>query len=100
MAKPKKVEDIRNARDLEKWARYHGADIENGKGSHAKVRGPDGGICVYPRHGNEDFAPGTRGSIIKTLIAIGLGVFIVLCFMYPELWDACMGIMKGMISGG
>jgi len=100
MAKPKRVEDIRNARDVERWARDHGAEIRNGRGSHAKIYGPDGGMCVYPRHGNDDFAPGTRGSIIKTLIAIGLGVFIVLCIMYPDLWDLCCSIIGGMINGG
>lgn len=93
MARVKKVDDIRKPRDVERWARHKGASLENGRGSHGKVRGPDGGICVYPRHGNKDFAPGTRVSIIRTLIAIGLGLVVIAFLLYPEEFMSLLGAM-------
>ena len=47
-------------------------------GSHIMVKGPKPGTAVMCGHGNETLPTGTRRSIIRMLIAIGLGILIVM----------------------
>lgn len=43
-------------------------------GSHVMVKGPKPGTAVFPDHGSEQLQQGTLKSVIKMLIAIGLGI--------------------------
>lgn len=54
---------------------YAGEKVE---GSHDTVFSKRGGFVVIPVHGNKDLAPGTKRSIVKRMIAIGLGILSVL----------------------
>lgn len=76
MSKKKTLDDLRGARDVLTYAQQHGAYIEPGKGSHTKIRGPQGGIVVVPNHPG-DLKPGTLRSILKMLAAVGLGIAIL-----------------------
>lgn len=49
-------------------------------GSHVIVKGPLPGSAVYPT-GTGDMPNGTRRSVVKMLIAIGLGIFMMICFL-------------------
>ena len=48
-------------------------------GSHVCVKGPKPGTGVFPKHGNKPLPTGTRKSVIKMLMAIGLGVLLTAC---------------------
>lgn len=62
--------------DFEDEIRAHGGETFDGT-NHVRVKGPRG-FTAMPRHGrNEDYADGTRRSIIRQLIQIGLGVIIM-----------------------
>jgi len=54
-------------------------------GSHIVVKGPLPGSAVLCGHGNEQLPTGTRHSILKMLIAIGLGIVIIACVV-PYIW--------------
>lgn len=75
MAKNKMtVYDIKDEYDATHYAKKKGGTVKECS-RHTKIIGPRG--CVFlPRH-RKEFATGTRWSIIKQLIAIGLGVFIL-----------------------
>jgi len=72
MGKNKLLKDCHTSSDFFSYAEKHGGKIENG-GRHIKIRGPNGGIVPVPCHPG-DIAPGTRRSIIRMLIEIGLGL--------------------------
>lgn len=75
MCKKKTLDDLRTAKDVFTYAEQHGGCIEYG-GRHAKVRGPGGGIVAVPCHPG-DLKTGTLRSIIKMLVAVGLGIMIL-----------------------
>jgi hypothetical protein len=68
MAK-KKLRQCQSGKDFLKYCRKQ-ANIEYGKGSHAKVV-TDKGFVVIPHH-NKDLGRGLRSVIIKGLVAIGV----------------------------
>jgi hypothetical protein len=68
----KRLEACRSHDDFVSYASKRGGRIENG-GRHTKIYSPDGGMAIVPRHPG-DLAKGTRFSIIKTLIKIGLAL--------------------------
>ena len=77
MAK-KKLKDCRSGKDFVKFAEKKGAEIRNGKGSHAKVVN-EKGMVIIPRHKN-DLATGTRRAVINALIAMGIMIFLGFCY--------------------
>ena len=64
-----KLENIRNRRDVEKYARQMDWEIQQGK-RHGIVVSPKG-KCPYPRH-NGDFCTGTCWAIVKILALMGI----------------------------
>ncbi|MBI4675672.1 MAG: type II toxin-antitoxin system HicA family toxin [Chloroflexi bacterium] len=54
---------------------YAGEQVE---GSHHTVFSKRGGFVVIPVHGNKDLPTGTKRSIVKRMIAIGLSVLIMI----------------------
>lgn len=89
MAK-KRIEQCRSGHDFVKFARKRGAEVQNGKGSHAKVR-TGNGMAIVPRH-NKDLANGTRASIIKTFAALGLAILLLSCRWLQVLGPEAFGL--------
>ena len=83
MAK-KTLQQCKSGNDFVAYAESHGGRVDHQTGSHAIVRGPNGGICPVPMHAHE-IATGTRHSIIKLFAAIGLAAiaFIGLLAVWP-----------------
>ena len=79
MSKIKRVEDCRTHKEFVRWATQHGGIVEPG-GRHTKVRGPKGGMAPIPNH-RGDLATGTRYSIIKMFVAIGLACILLLAIV-------------------
>lgn len=75
----KKLEACRSGKDFIHYAACQGAEIRNG-GRHTKVYGPNGGSCPIPNHPG-DLPTGTRHSIIKMLMLIGLGLMPLACLL-------------------
>ncbi len=59
---------------LERARRSENYAGERVSGSHYNVYSKQGGFVTIPVHGNQDLAKGTRASIIKRMIAIGLAL--------------------------
>lgn len=64
--------------DFVAYAKKRGGRVVNG-GRHTKVYGPTGGMSPVPHH-KGDLPKGTRHSIIKMFVAIGLACLIVIIF--------------------
>jgi hypothetical protein len=72
MSKPKLLTTCRTNKHFTAYAKSHGGYIEYG-GRHPKIVGPNGGSVPFPSH-HGDIPVGTRRSIIRMLIEIGLGL--------------------------
>jgi predicted RNA binding protein YcfA (HicA-like mRNA interferase family) len=83
----KTLDQCKTDRDFVGHAEHHGGYVDHQTGSHMIVKGPSGGICPVPvRHG--EYPTGTRRSIKKMFIAIGLALFMFLCAFYPAIVEA------------
>ena len=76
MAK-KTLDKCRKGKDFIGYAARQGAEIKNGKGSHAKVY-TDKGMCPVPRH-CKDLPTGTRRAIMRQFMAIGIMLLLLGC---------------------
>jgi predicted RNA binding protein YcfA (HicA-like mRNA interferase family) len=65
-----KLSQLRSGKEFVHYAETHGAEVRNGKGSHAIVHTAKG-QTVVPQH-NNDLGIGLRMKLVKTFIAIGL----------------------------
>ncbi len=74
----KTLEACKTHEDFVIWGKKHGGRVVNG-GRHTKIYGPSGGMAPIPHHPGE-IAKGTRYSIIKMMIAIGLACLPFLVF--------------------
>jgi len=76
MCKKQTLDDCRSGKDFARYVEHHPAahDIRQ-SGSHECVKGPKPGTAVFPVH-DGDMPNGTRKSVIKMLILIGLGILI------------------------
>lgn len=72
----KSIDACRTHDDFVGYGKKHGGRVEPG-GRHTKVFGPKGGMAPVPHHPGE-IAKGTRCSIIKMFIAIGLGFLAII----------------------
>lgn len=70
----KTLKQCKDAQDFLKYAKKQGAGVQEG-GNHTLIV-TQKGKCAIPRH-KGDLATGTRFSIIKTFIAIGLVVILL-----------------------
>ena len=73
----KNLNQCKTGKDFIAYGEKHGGYIDRQNGSHAILKAPGGGTCPVPMH-NRELATGTRFSIIKQMIAIGLGILIIL----------------------
>lgn len=72
MSKQLSVLDIRTRTDAVRVAKQQGCEFRNGK--HLVIHNHRG-ACALPH--KEELCQGTRHAIIKTLLAMGLTVFVV-----------------------
>jgi hypothetical protein len=73
----KTLRACRNKADFIGYARYKKARIV--QGTHGvKIYGPKPGYAVLHANHTKELATGTRAALIRTLIAIGLGVFVII----------------------
>lgn len=91
MGRKKNLEDCNCARDFTKWARRRGADVITG-GRHIKIR-YNGYSVPVPSHG--EIKPGTKRSIIKSLIKIGLAALFLIGSFVTGGYLALL--MKGLV---
>lgn len=77
MGKKLTLGQCQTGRDFLRYSAQHGGVVDHYTGSHAIVRGPSGGTCPVPMHPG-DIPTGTRYSIVKRFITIGLGVLAIL----------------------
>jgi len=77
MCKIKTIDDCKSGRDFAQYVGKHPAahDIRQ-SGSHMCVKGSRPGTAVFPVH-DGDMPGGTRKSVIKMLLLIGLGIFLI-----------------------
>jgi predicted RNA binding protein YcfA (HicA-like mRNA interferase family) len=77
MGKIRTLDDCKSGKDFARYVEHNplAHDIRQ-SGSHMCVKGPKPGTAVIPVH-DCDLPPGTRKSVIKMLILIGLGVLLV-----------------------
>lgn len=75
----KSLQQCKNHREFSKYAKRNGAFIEHGR-RHDLAK-TSKGHCALPRH-NGDYGKGLRSAIIKTMIAIGLGLFVFAYFAH------------------
>jgi len=68
----KHLQQLRSGKEFIHYAQARGAEVRNGKGSHAVVSTAKGQIVV-PAH-NRDLGTGLRLKLVKTFVAIGLAV--------------------------
>ncbi len=66
----KNLKQCRSGKDFVRLAKKSGAEVTNGKGSHAKVTN-NRGIAIVPRH-NKDLGRGLRSSLFKTFVKMGI----------------------------
>jgi predicted RNA binding protein YcfA (HicA-like mRNA interferase family) len=79
MTSKKSIERLKSGKEFLAHARRsENYDGERVSGSHHTVFSKRGGFVVIPVHGNKDVATGTRVSIIKRMIAIGLAILSLL----------------------
>jgi 6-phosphofructokinase len=70
MGRKMKLDECKTSPEFIRYARQQGGTVVPGS-RHVKIV-TDKGLCAIPNH-KGDIATGTRHSIIKMLIAIGLG---------------------------
>lgn len=75
----KNLEQCRSGSDFIGYAKRHGAEVRNGKGSHFVVT-TDNGQCVVPVHPG-DLGKGLRSKISKTFVMIGLILIPLSCLI-------------------
>ena len=75
----KDLDACRSGKDFIGYAKKHGGEIRNGHGSHQIVKGPKG-AAVVPFH-NKDLGKGLRVKLVKSFIAIGLVLSLVLAII-------------------
>jgi predicted RNA binding protein YcfA (HicA-like mRNA interferase family) len=56
---------VANAKQVIKFLEKNGFIKLSQKGSHVKLKGPNGNITIVPNHGNKDIPKGTLNSILK-----------------------------------
>ncbi len=74
-----KIDQLRSGDEFLSWAKSHGAEVRNGKGSHVMVTTAKG-ACVVPVHPG-DLGKGLRCKIKKMFILIGLAVMPLICLI-------------------
>jgi hypothetical protein len=79
MSKPKALDDCRSDQDFFAYGKSKGGIVAHG-GRHPKIYGPRGGSVSIVSH-NGDIKIGTRRSIVKMMIAIGLGLLPIICYI-------------------
>lgn len=80
-----KLEDISKCKsgpDCLSYATHNGGELVRQTGSHAIVKGGNGGIAVIPMH-NGDLPLGTKKSIVKQLMSIGVMIAIFIFVILP-----------------
>jgi hypothetical protein len=81
MAKHMTVTDCKSGKDFAQYVNHHPQAREiRQNGSHLCVKGPNPGTAVIPVH-NGDMPGGTRRSVVKMLILIGLGLIPLTCLV-------------------
>lgn len=75
----KTLQQLRNGLEFVHWAKKHGAEIRNGKGSHCIVSTRKG-QTVVPQH-RRDLGTGLRVKLVKTFVAIGLALLAMACVL-------------------
>jgi len=71
----KTLNECRTHEDFVSYGKHRGGRVVNG-GRHTLVYGPTGGMAPIPNH-KGDLAKGTRYSIVKMFIAIGLACMVI-----------------------
>lgn len=76
----RRLDKCKSGKDFVKYAECH-ENYRGGrqKGSHRIVKGIKPGIAVIPVHSNKDLPTGTRKSVVKMLISIGITLIILAC---------------------
>ena len=90
----KTLDKCRKGKDFIGYAASKGAEIKNGKGSHAKVYTGEG-MCVVPRH-NKDLGPGIRRAIIRQLAAIGIMLLVLGCMFSQLVATSAAAALQGV----
>lgn len=85
MSRKDNVHDCKTARDFDGYITQHGGEFDRQCGSHAVYHTPGGAQIVVPQH-KGDIPIGTRFSIIKTIIKLGLTVMIF-TYAWPLIQD-------------
>lgn len=80
----KGLEQCKSGKDLIHYAEHHGGYVDRQSGSHVIVKGPTGATCPVPNHPG-DMPTGTRHSIVKRFLLIGITVFIFFFVVMPLL---------------
>lgn len=89
MGRVKRLDDCKKQRDFLKWAQRQGAEVRNG-GPHVNVT-YDGYSVPIP---NGEIRPGTKRSIIKSFLKIGLALlFWALAFAGGGYVALLLGVM-------
>jgi predicted RNA binding protein YcfA (HicA-like mRNA interferase family) len=76
---PKNLNQLRSGKEFVNYAEKKGAKIRQGKGSHTIVE-YEGQSFVIPVH-TGDLGKGLRHKIIKWFVAVGLGLFVLICIL-------------------
>lgn len=88
MSKRDDVHRLRKGREFIDYAVRQGCETRGGR--HVFVRNPQNGRgCPVPNHPG-DLPTGTRLSIIKSFVAMGIAIFIVACAIsaFVPLWPS------------
>lgn len=82
MSNKLKLNDCEKGTEFAKYALDHPKSHDcRQSGSHLMVKGPQPGLAVIPVH-NKPLPTGTKHSVIKMLLAIGLGVMVIAIFVH------------------
>jgi hypothetical protein len=75
----KTLYECKSGSDITSYVEHHPEtrEIKLCSGSHRKAKGPKPGSAVWPDHGSKPLPLGTLKSVIKMLVAIGLGSFVI-----------------------
>jgi predicted RNA binding protein YcfA (HicA-like mRNA interferase family) len=76
------IDKCKSGPDCLSYATHNGGEVVRQAGSHAIVKGSTGGICVIPIH-NGDLPLGTKRSIMKQLVSIGIMIAIFILVILP-----------------
>jgi predicted RNA binding protein YcfA (HicA-like mRNA interferase family) len=80
-----RLEDIdkcKNGPECKSFALHNGGREVRQTGSHCIVEGPNGGIAVLPMH-NHDLPKGTKNSIKRQFISIGIIALLFFFIVLP-----------------